>query len=227
MRHDPLQPSAPNQTAPCSSLALPCLDRKPRIRLMPRRSAAALNHARPVAHLLLVQRPLARPAAGQIIQRVLRRRQRPRRGSRLLHGDGCRFRDSQSSPIAPGFRSPDRSRSAALQKSAAQYPSAPHRNHWPSPCGSRSAAPGRDCRPQTSPSAPAQRTAPRPIPHTPAACWCTTSRTKPFSASACAWRNLVVRAQPSAPVKLLQFAAPIHAKGIGNAAAIQPEDLRG
>ena len=67
------------------------LDRKPRIGLMAGGSAAAFDDARAGMQRLLVQGPLARPAAGQIVQRVVGGRQGPGGGSGLLDGDRLRL----------------------------------------------------------------------------------------------------------------------------------------
>ena len=85
------------------------LDGEPRVGLVAGRAAAALEHARPPPQRLLVQRPLARPAAGQVAQRVVGRRQREGRRGRLLHGhrlplavlDGGRARQDSALRVDP------------------------------------------------------------------------------------------------------------------------------
>src|SRR5882724_3199309 len=72
---------------PGAGLARVARNRKPRIRLMTGRSSPAFDHPRSADDWLLIQRPLARPAARQITQRVSRGRERPLRGSSLFNRD--------------------------------------------------------------------------------------------------------------------------------------------
>src|ERR1017187_4085870 len=66
-------------------ICLARLQRKPRIRLVPRRSSPAFDHPCSRMNSFLVQRPLSGPAPGQVIQRVLPCRQCPSCGGGLLH----------------------------------------------------------------------------------------------------------------------------------------------
>ena len=52
-------------------------------------SAAAFDDARAGEQRLLVQRPFACPAAGEVVQRVMAGGQRPGRSGGLLNGDGA------------------------------------------------------------------------------------------------------------------------------------------
>ncbi len=67
------------------------LDGEPWIGLMAGRSSAALEHALTGMQSLLGERPLAGPAAGEVVERVVRGRQGPGGRGSLLNGDGLRF----------------------------------------------------------------------------------------------------------------------------------------
>src|ERR1035441_4442581 len=203
----------PKPTLAVIFVRLARLQRKPRIRLVSRRSSPAFDHPCSRMNSFLVQRPLSGPAPGQIIQRVLSCRQCPCRGGGLLH------RRRQRPPILN--RCPTRQNPASRIHRVVQRHKNRTRNvlqHHVEPIRRCSVAlvvqhqvanPVGKCylqrRLHKQPAAPTRillrgsrvrRIKRRPLLH----------RLR--------YRKCVRSAQPSAPVELLQLSARIHAEHI-------------